>query len=186
MAQVVAEQTYLKDAEAYKASLRDGRQVFYAGEPIDDVTTHPAMAGGIEMIADLFQDQLRPETQNLLTYIREDGQRVTASYFLPRTKDDLRWRRQGIEHVARRTFGMLGRGIDMISQTMIGYVSEYPSFKRECPEFADNILWYRNFAEENNVHLAATIVDPQGYRARPTGTPDTAVPPERATARIVK
>ena len=186
MAQAVEVETYLKDAEAYKESLRDGRQVFYGGEPIEDVTTHPATAGGIELIADLFEDQLRPETRNLLTYVREDGARVTASYFLPRTKDDLRWRRQGIEHVARRTFGMFGRGIDMISQTMLGYVSEYPSFKRECPEFADNIFSYRTVAEENNIHLAATIVDPQGYRARPTGTPDTEVPPERATARIVK
>jgi 4-hydroxyphenylacetate 3-monooxygenase len=186
VAQVVQEQSYLKDAEAYKESLRDGRKVFYAGDPIEDVTAHPATAGGINLIADLFQDQHRPETQNLLTYVREDGARVTASYFLPRTKEDLQWRRQGIEHVARRTFGMFGRGIDMISQTMIGYVSEYPSFKREAPETADNILWYRNYAEENNIHLAATIVDPQGYRARPTGTPDSEVPPERATARIVK
>jgi 4-hydroxyphenylacetate 3-monooxygenase len=180
------ETTYVRNGEAYRRSLQDGRQVFYAGEPIDDVTAHPATAGGIEVIADLYEDQLRPETQNVLTYTREDGARVTASYFLPRTKDHLRWRRQGIEHVARRTYGMFGRGIDMISQTLIGFVSEHPSFKRECPEFADNIFWYRTFAEENNLHLAATIVDPQGYRARPTGTADTEVPPERATARIVK
>src|SRR5919204_1352362 len=151
MAQAVEQTTFVKDAEAYKESLRDGRQVFYGGELIEDVTTHPATAGGIDLIADLFQDQLRSETQNLLTYIRDDGTRVTASYFLPRTREDLRWRRQGIEHVARRTFGMLGRGIDMISQTMIGYVSEYPSFKREAPEAAHNILAYRNYAEENNI-----------------------------------
>ena len=69
---------------------------------------------------------------------------------------------------------------------MIGLVSEHPKFKRACPEFADNIFRYRDYAEENNIHLAATIVDPQGYRARASGTADTEAPPERATLRIVE
>jgi 4-hydroxyphenylacetate 3-monooxygenase len=141
---------------------------------------------GIATIADIFEDQLRPETQDLLTYVRPDGARATASYFVPRTKEDLAWRRQGIEHVTRKTFGMFGRGIDMISTSIIGYVSEYPTFKEACPEFAENIFAYRDYAEENNIHLGATIVDPQGYRARASGTADTEVPPERGTLRIVK
>ncbi len=183
---VAEQQTYLKTSEDYVESMRDGRQVFYQGEPVDDVTTHPATARGISTIADLFEDQHKPETQDMVTYVRDDGERVTASYFVPRTKEELAWRRQGIEYVARKTFGMFGRGIDMISTAVIGFVSEYPTFQRECPEFAENIEWYRNYAEENNVHLGATIVDPQGYHARASGTADTAPAPERATLTIVK
>lgn len=186
MAQVAGEMAYLKGAEDYLASVRDGRQVYYQGELIDDVTTHPATGRGVETIADVFEDQLRPETRDLLTYTRDDGSRVTASYFLPRTKEDLAWRRAGIEYVARKTFGMFGRGVDMISTSIVGYVSEYPTFERLCPEFAQNIHSYRTFAEENNVHLGATIVDPQGYRARASGTADSDLPPERATLTIVK
>lgn len=186
MTDVATQRDFVKSAEEYRASMRDGRRVYYKGELIEDVVTHPATGGGVETIAGLFEDQLRAETQNLLTYVRDDGARATASYFLPRTKEDLRWRREGIEYVARKTFGTHGRGIDMISTSVIGLVSEHPKFKRACPEYADNIHSYRQYAEENNIHLAATIVDPQGYRARASGTSDTEAPPERATLRIVK
>jgi|RhiMetdeSRZDD1v2_1073273.scaffolds.fasta_scaffold425062_1 4-hydroxyphenylacetate 3-monooxygenase len=186
MTKLETERTFLGGAAGYLASMRDGRQVYYKGELIDDVVEHPATAGGIATLADVFEDQLRPGTQDLLSYVREDGARVTASYFLPRTKDDLRWRREGIEYVARKTFGVYGRGIDMISTSVIGLVSEHPKFRRACPEFAENIFAYREYAEENNLHLAATIVDPQGYRARASGTADTELPPERATLRIVR
>ena len=186
MTQVADEKTYVKGAEEYLDSVRDGRQVFYQGELVEDVTTHPATGRGVTTIADIFEDQVRPETRDLMTYVRDDGARVTASYFLPKTKADLAWRREGIEHVARKTFGMFGRGVDMISTSIIGYISEFPSFERECPEFAENLHSYRLFAEENNVHMGATIVDPQGYHARASGTADTEVPPERATLAIVK
>ncbi|MCY4087698.1 MAG: hypothetical protein OXG37_12675 [Actinomycetia bacterium] len=76
----------MKGSDDYKASLRDGRQVFYRGEPVDDVTSHPATGRGVSTIADLYEDQLRPETQDILTYQRDDGARVTASYFLPRPR----------------------------------------------------------------------------------------------------
>ena len=184
----VAEQqdTYLKDGDAYLESLRDGREVIYKGERVDDVTTHMATAGGIRSIADLYDQQFDAEAQKVLTYVRDDGSRVTSSYLVPRTKEDLRFRREGIKLVARNTWGTHGRGIDMIATLPLGMLAELPAFKRGCPEYAENIVWYREYCEENNIHLAETIVDPQGFRSRASGTtPDTG-PPDRATARIVK
>jgi 4-hydroxyphenylacetate 3-monooxygenase len=177
---------HLKNAEQYVDSLRDDRQVVYKGELIKDVTTHVATAGGIRNIAAIYDQQFDPEVQNLLTYVREDGERVTASYLIPRTKADLAFRREGIKHVARQTFGTHGRGIDMISTLPLGMLAELPSFRRECPDYADNIARYITYAEENNLHLGETIVDPQGFRSRASGTDPEALPPERATARIVK
>lgn len=181
------EQTkFLKNAEQYKKSLQDDREVYYKGERIEDVTTHFATAGGINNIADLYQQQFDAEGQKLLTYVRGDGQRVTTSYLIPRTKEDLKFRREGIKHVARQTWGTHGRGIDMISTLPIGMLAELPSFKRSCPETAENIVWYTNYCEENNIHLTETIVDLQGFRSRASGTAPETQPPDRATARIVK
>ena len=177
---------YLKDAKAYKKSLQDGREVYFRGERIEDVTTHFATAGGINNIADLYQLQFDPETQKLLTYVRDDGARVTSSYFVPKTKEDLVFRREGIKRVARETWGTHGRGIDMISTLPIGMLAELPSFRRACPETAENIVWYTNYCEENNIHLTETIVDLQGFRSRASGTAPETLPPDRATARIVK
>ena len=38
----------LMTAEQYKSSLKDGRTVYYRGEKIDDVTTHPIIGIAIE------------------------------------------------------------------------------------------------------------------------------------------
>ena len=161
---------FLKTGEEYVKSLQDDREVYYRGERIEDVTTHPATAGGIREIAAVYDEQFVEPGRDVLTYVREDGARVTASYLIPRTKDDLRFRREGIKHVARRTWGTHGRGIDMIATLPLGMLGELPSFKRECPEFAENIHWYLKHAEENNIHLGETIVDPQGFRSRAAGT----------------
>ncbi len=100
MATVEDKQThYLKDAKGYKKSLKDDREVYFRGERIDDVTTHPATAGGIDNIAELYQLQFDQEAQKLLTYVRDDGARVTASYLVPKTKEDLVFRREGIKRV---------------------------------------------------------------------------------------
>ena len=177
---------FLKTAAEYRATLQDGRDVRYQGGTIDDVTTHVATAGGVDTIAELYDLQFDETAQNVLTYVREDGSRVTASYLIPRTREDLAFRREGIKYVARKSWGTHGRGIDMIATLPIGMLAELPSFRKHSPEFADNIPGYIKYLEENNVHLAETIVDPQGYRARATGTSPDVPPPERATATVVK
>lgn len=180
------EKTFVKTGADYLESLRDGRSVYYKGEEIADVTEHAATAGGTRTISRLFDAQHAPESRDVLTYQRADGSRVTAAYLLPRHKADLTFRREGIEFIARQTFGTYGRGIDMIATLPVGMVSQLPTFQRLCPEFSDNIHAYRSYAEENNIHLAEVIVDPQGYRGRASGTAPTTDPPERATARIVR
>ncbi|MEA2408932.1 MAG: 4-hydroxyphenylacetate 3-monooxygenase [Thermoleophilaceae bacterium] len=179
-------QVTAKTGEQYLDSLRDGRVVQHAGERIEDVTAHELTRAGAATLADLYQDQHRDGTRELLTYVRDDGKRVTGSYMLTRTREEQAHRREIIEHYSRRTFGVFGRGLDMISMLHLGLVAHHPTFVEDCPEFADNILRYRDYAEENNIHLAEVIADPQGYRGRVNGTPFDATPPERATLRVVK
>ncbi|MDX6533962.1 MAG: 4-hydroxyphenylacetate 3-monooxygenase, partial [Gaiellales bacterium] len=180
------ERTYLKTGEEYKAGLNDGRQVYYMGERIDDVTTHDATRGGVDTVARMYDAQHAQGSADILTHRRLDGARVTNGFFLPRTKDDIKFRREGIEYVARQTFGTHGRGMDMIANFIVGMVSELPEFRRACPDYADNILSYRDFAEENNLFMAETIIDPQGYRSRGSGTAPTETAPERATSQVVR
>ena len=101
------EKTLVRTGAEYLESLRDGRAVFYKGELIEDVTEHPATAGGTRTIAKLYDAQHAPESRDILTYLRDDGARVTAAYMLPRTKADLSFRREGIECVARQTFAAI-------------------------------------------------------------------------------
>ena len=190
-ASVAAEQKpenkgFLKSGEEFKQSLRDGRTVFYRGELIEDVTSHFATAGGISQIAEIFDEQKDKKNLGLLTYERDDGNLAAMSYQIPRTKKDLERRRDGIKHVAQKTWGTHCRGLDMIASFTVGMLGYLPSFRNHCPEYAENIITYREYAEQNNLYLSETIVDPQGYRGRPGGTALDTAAPERAVMRIVK
>jgi 4-hydroxyphenylacetate 3-monooxygenase len=67
MSTVAPEQVFLKTGDEYKASLRDGRDVWYRGERIEDVTAHPVTGPGIDWNAQIYDAQLRPEMQDVLT-----------------------------------------------------------------------------------------------------------------------
>lgn len=160
------ETQFLKTGQEFKESLQDDRNVIYKGKPIDDVTTHRATRGGIEMHAKLFDDQHDPEVRDKLTYIREDGARVSTAWMIPRTKEDLVQRRECIEYIAKETFGIFGRPMDLAPTIMVGMAAYEPSFRKERPEYADNILNYINYAQENNIMGPEVLVDPQNDRSK--------------------
>lgn len=166
MANVVNASTYLKTGEEYKESLRDGRVIWYRGEQIEDVTTHPATAGGINWLAELYDEQHKPESRDLMSYVRSDDARVTRAWQVPRTREDLAIRRQYIEHTSRMTLGMFGRQMDNIAMTAIGMAAYHHWFKASSERYAENIFPYFKYAEENNIMVAGLIADPQGARTK--------------------
>lgn len=162
----------LRTGSEYREALRDGREVWYAGERIDDVTTHPATAGLIDLIAGVYDQHSDPAAQDDLTYVREDGRRVAAMWLAPRSEEELALRRRCCEHIAWETFGVVGRAPDLISWTQIGLMAQLPTFKRLSPEYADNMLWYHDYAQERQLHLAGVIAEPQGIRSRSSAAGD--------------
>jgi 4-hydroxyphenylacetate 3-monooxygenase len=159
-------QSFLKTGEEFKESLRDGRTVWYRGERIEDVTTHPATAGGVEWLASLYDLQHDPEFHELMTVDGENGARLTRAWQIPRTKEDLRKRREFIEFTSRRTLGFFGRQLDNIALTTIGLAAYLHLFEEHNPELAGNILRYIDRAQKNNIVIAGLIADPQGARAK--------------------
>jgi 4-hydroxyphenylacetate 3-monooxygenase len=166
MTTVTTETSFLKSGEQYRESLRDGREVWFDGERVEDVTVHPALAGGIDILADMYDDQLRPETQELTTYVRDDGSRIGMGFVVPRSPEELRARRECAEHYFRKTFGVFGRQIDMIPTVDCGLIWLLPELRKHDPEHAENNLAYVNWAQENNVMQSAPVADPQGFRSR--------------------
>jgi 4-hydroxyphenylacetate 3-monooxygenase len=161
----VATGTFLKTGEQYKESLRDGRVVWHRGERVE-VTTHPATAGGIDWLASLYDMQHDPEHQEVLTRVREDGERVTRVWHVPRTQEDLVARRVFAEFTSRETLGFFGRQLDNIAWTTLGLAAYKHLFEAGDPQLAGNIDRYITWAEENNVIIAGLIADPQGARAK--------------------
>jgi 4-hydroxyphenylacetate 3-monooxygenase len=159
-------QALLLTGDEFKQSLRDGRVVWYAGERIEDVTTHPATAGGIDRIAELFDLQHDPEHRDVMTYEREDGQRVTRAWQLPRSHEDLDAKRRMGELSSIKTLGMFGRQFDNIAWTMLGLGAYEHLFTADNPELAGNIGRYIRYAQDNNLIIGGIVADPQGARSK--------------------
>jgi 4-hydroxyphenylacetate 3-monooxygenase len=162
----VTQTSFLKGGEEYRRSLRDGREVWYQGQRIEDVTAHFATAGGVGLIARAYDEQHADESRDILTFVREDGARISKAWMVPRTREDLSSRRQAVEHLARSYFGVFGRQPDMIATTQIGMLAFEHLIREHSPRYADNIGEYVRWAAEQNIVLAAPVADPQGWRTR--------------------
>jgi 4-hydroxyphenylacetate 3-monooxygenase len=162
----------LRTGDDYRSSKRDGREVWYQGERIEDVTAHPATAGMVDLVAGIYDQHYDPAAQDDLTYVREDGRRVSATWLAPRTEDELALRRRCCEHIAWETFGVVGRAPDLISWTQIGLLAQLPTFKRLSPDYADNLVAYHEYAQLHQPHLAAVIAEPQGIKSRSAAAGD--------------
>ena len=92
----------LRSATEYLAGLRDGRVVYYRGERVEDVTTHPALGVGANHTALDFRLADDPAERDLMLAVDPETQRTISRYFLiPRKYDDLLRRRELIEAVTR-------------------------------------------------------------------------------------
>lgn len=161
---------FLRTGDDYKESLRDGREVWYGGERIADVTAHPLTAAAIAWNARIYDAQHAqhaPETRDVLTYLRPDGARAATSWLVPRTPEDLARKRAEAELRFWESFGgMLARQPSHAPWQLMGYLGHLSVLREHCPRHADNLPRYLEYAEQRNLHLALVITEPQGARSR--------------------
>lgn len=109
MTQVVQTPTHPMTGEEYLESLRDGRKVFFRGEWVKDVTTHPAFRNAARSIARLYDALHAPETRELLTKVDRNGI-LTHKFFMPAcSAEDLKEAAEAIRIWQRMSFGWMGR-----------------------------------------------------------------------------
>jgi len=93
----------LRTADAYRASLVDGRTVFYRGRRIADVTAEPELRVAVDHAALDYEVGHDPALRDLAVYQDpETGEDHSAYYRIPRSADDLLARSKLIETVTGR------------------------------------------------------------------------------------
>ncbi|MEU0649656.1 4-hydroxyphenylacetate 3-hydroxylase N-terminal domain-containing protein [Streptomyces umbrinus] len=148
----------------YLESLRDGREVWFRGERVEDVTAHPAFRNSARSVARLY-DALHDEgTRQDLTIATDTGSGgfTHATFRAPYSTDDLIKQRDAIAGWSRLTYGWLGRSPDYKAgfTSVLGPAAEYYG------DFADNArAWYRK-AQEQNLYINHSIVNPPVDRNR--------------------
>lgn len=149
----------------YLESLRDGRTVYINGEPIADVTSHPAMRNAARSIARLY-DALHDEQQHSrLTAPTDTGSGgYTHKYFrVARSADDLVAQQGAIADWARMTYGWMGRTADYKAALMntLGANAEWYG------PFSDNARAWHKRAQEAVLFMNHAIVNPPVDRHKP-------------------
>lgn len=136
----------MKTGDEYRASLRDGRRIFFDGELVEDVTEHPFMRGAVGLIAAGYDKQFAA------------GPEATApAYEPPRSSDDLR------------------RRLEMLTQWDVSLVTTLETFnalrtaasrmKDKHPEYAERIDRYIADCQANDIRCVQAITDAKGNRA---------------------
>jgi aromatic ring hydroxylase len=161
------------DGRRYVESLRDGREVWLHGEKVADVTRHPAFANVAQTFADLYDLQHRTPTQDLMTYVDEDGVRGSISYLPPTSPEELIRRRRNTEVWTEQSFGMLGRLPDFCAAMIVGLYDTRAELNALHAGFGDNAARYLKLARQNDLALSHGLHDPHMDKTlRPKQDPD--------------
>ena len=151
-----------KTGQQYIESLRDGREVWLDGKRVDDVTAHPAFSGMVHEMARIYDLQYTDELRDLMTYESDaTGNRISYSYSLPRTFEDLMKRRRNSEIWMQESFGQLGRTPDFCSSIVCGWYDVRKHLDTLYPKLVGNAERFWRFASEHDVAMTHAIGDPQ-------------------------
>jgi len=164
--------------EEYKNSLRDGREVYYRGKKVDDVTKHPILGLQVNLMEYYFNEKYYYDDPVL-------GVKTSKFYKVPRSSSDL-VERSKLTYDLTIESGMLlpHIGSDAIFSTMI-------STSKLEEKYGERFTNYAKDVTKNNLFLAGAQIDVKGdRRLRPSQQEDpdmyVHVVEERADGIIVR
>src|SRR5690625_4662074 len=159
---------HLMNGQQYIESLNDGRRIIDAdGNEVKNVTDHPALKRAVEHLAELYDQQFDPETQDIATYVGDDGNRYSLAWKIPRTIEDLKERRKLLRLSTYHTLGVFGRPNDYGSMKSMGYLLIIDRIREKNPELADNIERFINFSKKHNLMSTDLVPNVQSDRTVP-------------------
>ena len=143
--------------EQYLESLRDGREVYYRGEKIADITQHPILKIGIKLMEHFFGEKYLYRDQEL-------GVKTSVFYKVPRSSADLLERSRLTYEITKEAVMILPHiGTDaLIALTIL-------TSKLKDKNLNKRVMEYANEAKKNNWFLSLATIDARGDRSlRPT------------------
>ena len=155
-----------KTGKQYIDGLRERpAEVWLRGERVEDVTTHPALSGGVRSVAALYDRQHDPELRDAMTFPSpSSGEPVGLSFIIPRTAEDLARRRAMMTHWAWQGCGMMARTPDFMNVSIAGWAGAAAYFGTNRDGFDENVLRFYEHIRENDITLTHTLVNLQRRR----------------------
>ena len=139
-------------------------EIYYAGERVKDVTTHPAFRNGVQSLAALYDAQWK-QPDVMLFDSPSSGKKVGRSFMIPKTLDELQSISRMMKVWADASFGMMGRSPDYLNRAMTAYAAGTDFLVQANPKVGNNARRYYEYLRENDLCLTHTLITPQANRA---------------------
>lgn len=153
----------MRTGKQYLESLNDDRCIYMDGQRVIDVANHPAFQGITQTVAGLYD--LAMDISQDMQYKTEDGTVANKIYMIPRSREDLRDRRQALEKWAEATCGFVGRSPDHVAAFLAGFASRPDVFARGGDRYSENVTRFYKYARDNDLYVSYVIIPPQNSKA---------------------
>lgn len=152
----------VRTGKEFIAGLNDGREVWYDGKRVDDVTRCGEFEAAIAALARGYDLQHDPAHRDVLTLESpEFGEPIARAFEVPRTMEQLRLKRESYITAASPACGMLGRAPDFLNVMMMA-LGVKPNFFAECsPQCAAAVTAYYEYVARKDLFLTHALLDPQ-------------------------
>jgi 4-hydroxyphenylacetate 3-monooxygenase oxygenase component len=161
---IVCEKQFMtiRTGQQYLAGLNDGREVWYDGQRVENVASFAPFRAAVQSTAMLYDLQHDSRFADVLSVESPElGERIARPYEFPRTREDLRLKREAYIVWAEATCGMMGRSPDFMNVMVAALAAKRSFFAEAAPARAEAIVNYHRHLAHHDLFLTHALLDPQ-------------------------
>jgi aromatic ring hydroxylase len=161
----------MRSAREYIDSLRDGREVWYAGERVRNVADHPILRRIVENRAKEYDLHDDPAYADLLSFFSDSGERRCILYQIPKHKEDLLTRRKALELAFRKAGGSASDHLHFSIEGSIAHLLRIidlvrGSWRDLMPKFRKNIEDFYDHCARNHRIISSAVLEAMGDKRK--------------------
>lgn len=159
----------------YRNSLNDGRVVYYKGEKVENVATHPNLSVCVDLMAIDFEMCEDPKYRDMAVMTDpETGNEISRYYYKPQNADDLLKAHELIVKATELGDGYIPLAHDIGADALNAI--EITANIMGKPEYMERIAKYRKVLQEQDLATCAAVTDVKGDRMLRPSDPKQAHP----------
>ncbi len=159
--------------EQYRESLNDGRIVYYKGEKVENVATHPNLGVCTDLMAIDYEMCEDPKYRDIA--VMEDpetGKEISRYYYKPQNADDLLKAHELIVKATELGDGYIPLAHDIGADALNAI--EITAQLSGNPDYIERIAKYRKVLQEQDLATCAAVTDVKGDRGLRPSDPEQA------------
>lgn len=163
----------LRTPQQYLDGLADEREVWFHGEQVRDVRTHPELRIGVETGYIDYVIAEDPACRDFAVAEDPDSGEISRFFWVPKSTADLLLRRRLIEEGCRRSAGVVPLIKDAGTDGLNALSVVAPKMDRTLgTDYAARVRAFQRHCQEKDLSLALAMTDPKGDRTlRPADQP---------------